>query len=166
MQSAFRGAMAGLIYRYSLSTNSASKDLAPVTLMSTDVDTLTNNIYLVLEIWGNTFEVVLGVSLLWRQLGPAAIGPLLIMAACSYVQKWVGSQMSIRRVVWTEAIQKRVALTTNLLRSMKSVKLTGMVETSAKLVQSERVRELNLGRSYRWLVTWMNSIGKLRIKMK
>jgi ATP-binding cassette subfamily C (CFTR/MRP) protein 1 len=156
--------MASLIYRYSLTTNSASKDLAPVTLMSTDVDTLTNNIYLVIEILGNTSEVVVGVWLLWRQLGPAAIGPLLIMAVCSYVQKWVGSQMSTRRVVWTEAIQRRVALTSNLLRSMKSVKLTGMVEASAKLVQSERVRELELGKRYRWLVTWMNSIGKPKLE--
>jgi ATP-binding cassette, subfamily C (CFTR/MRP), member 1 len=154
--------MVSLIYHYSLSTSSAENDLPAVTLMSTDVDNLEANLYLILELWAYIVEVIIGVWLLWKRLGPVAIGPLLIMAVCSYVQTGIGKAMSTRRAVWTEAIQKRVALTSKLLRSMKSVKLTGMVEISAKLVQSERVRELELGKKYRWLVTWMNGVGKLR----
>jgi ATP-binding cassette subfamily C (CFTR/MRP) protein 1 len=153
--------MAGLIYHYTLSTSSGKNDLAAVTLMSTDIDTLENNILLIFEVWAYVVEVTIGVWLLWNRLGPVAIGPLLILGVCSYVQTRIGKAMSTRRAVWTEAIQKRVALTTKLLRSMKSVKLTGMVEISAKLVQSERVRELELGKKYRWLVTWMNGVGEL-----
>jgi ATP-binding cassette, subfamily C (CFTR/MRP), member 1 len=152
--------MVGLIYHYSLSTSSAENDLAAVTLMSTDVDTIAGSFILAFEMWAYTAEVIVGVWLLWRQLGPVAIGPVLIMVICFYAQKEIGNAMSKRRAVWTAAIQKRVALTSNLLRSMKGVKLTGMVETSAALVQTERIKELELGKKYRWLVTWMNGVGK------
>lgn len=153
--------MVSLIYHHSLSTSSTESDLAAVTLMSTDVESIESSFFMLLEIWAYAIEVIIGVWLLWMRLGPVAIGPLLIMAVCSYVQTAIGKAMSTRRAVWTAAIQKRVALTTKLLRSMKSVKLTGMVDTSANLVQSERVRELELGKKFRWLIIWMNGVGKL-----
>jgi ATP-binding cassette, subfamily C (CFTR/MRP), member 1 len=161
MQAVFRGGMASLIYHHALSTKDTDNDLEAITLMSNDIDIINGNLEMVMELWAYFIEVVIGVWLLWRRLGWVALLPTLLILACSHWQIVIGKAMSKRRAVWTAAIQKRVGLTSNLLRSMKSIKLSGMVETAAKLVQGERLKELDLGKSYRWMITWMNGFGKI-----
>jgi ATP-binding cassette, subfamily C (CFTR/MRP), member 1 len=154
-----RGGLCAIIYYHALSTKSVEYDLAAVTLMSTDIDTILGNSGLAFNCWASVVEVTIGVWLLWRRLGPVAIAPILVMALSTLVQKKIGSAMSITRVNWTKAIQKRVGLTSNLLRSMKSIKLSGLVGTAADRIQRERVQELQLGKKHRWLVVWMNTVG-------
>jgi ATP-binding cassette subfamily C (CFTR/MRP) protein 1 len=155
-----RGSLASLIYRNSMVTNTGDDELAAVTLMSEDIDNIIGNLEPVFDIPASIVEVIVGLWLLWRRLGPVSFAPILLLGTCTYVQKLVGNALNERRAIWTKAIQKRVGLTTNLLRSMKSVKMSGLVHASARLVQAERVRELQLGKSFRWFVVWMNAFGK------
>jgi hypothetical protein len=43
---------------------------------------------------------------------------------------------------------------------MKSVKLSGLSETSAKQVQAERIRELDRAKELRGMIIWQNSLGE------
>jgi hypothetical protein len=162
---ALRGGLISLIYQNSLSSKSGDSELSAVTIMSNDIGVIVANTGEIFNIPAHFVETTVGIWLLWRQLGLVSLAPILLLAVCSYLQTIVGKAMSGRQVAWTRAIQKRVGLTSNLLRSMKSVKMTGLVGVSAKLVQEERVHELKLGRKFSWCITWMNAVCRFSLIM-
>ena len=155
-----RSGLTSLIYQNSLSTKSGDSELSAVTIMSNDIGVILAHIREILNFPAYFVETTVGLWLLWRQLGLVSLAPILLLAVCSYLQTIVGRAMSEQQVAWTKAIQKRVGLTSNLLRSMKSMKMTGLVSVSAKLVQEERVQELKLGKKFSWCITWMNAVCK------
>jgi hypothetical protein len=159
MATSFRGSITTLIYHKSLYAKSDGKQMEAVSLMSTDVDRLVSGLLQLIEIWAQIIEVTLGTWLLWRQLGTVAIAPILVVLICFGGQSLVSRFMPKRQAIWLKAISTRVKYTSNILRSMKSVKLAGLVEISINLLQQERIRELNLGKSSRWLLVWQNAVG-------
>jgi hypothetical protein len=71
--------------------------------------------------------------------------------------------MGPKQGTWVQAVQRRIATTSTILRSIKSVKMTGLVDSMRNMLQSERVRELRLAKSFRWLIVWLNVIGKFAL---
>lgn len=43
---------------------------------------------------------------------------------------------------------------------MKSVKMLGLSEVLANTLQAQRERELDLSKDFRWLIVWLNVVGK------
>lgn len=52
---------------------------AAVTHMSSDADNVENLAWLLQELWSRTIEVVIGVFLLWNQLGWWCLTPLVMV---------------------------------------------------------------------------------------
>jgi hypothetical protein len=129
-------------------------------LASTDVDRLTDSISQIIGAWALFVEVGLGLWLLWRQLGVVSVAPLVVVIPCFGGQIIISKSIPGKQKVWMEAISRRVKFTSSLLRSMKSVKLAGLVELTANFLQNERVRELGLASKARWLMVWQNLVGK------
>lgn len=76
----FRGASVSLIYDKALQVGDGVYDeSAAVTLMSTDVDQITECLTELNECWARVFEVILGVYLLAKQLGWACVVPLALV---------------------------------------------------------------------------------------
>jgi ATP-binding cassette subfamily C (CFTR/MRP) protein 1 len=155
-----RGGLSSLIYRHSLSMRSVDSEVPTITLMSNDVDGIIHGLEFIISVPISLAEVVVGIWLLWRQIGPISLGPVLLVVACSFFETRIGMAMGDGMVEWNKSVQKRVGLTSNLLRSMKSVKMSGLVEVSSERVQSARIEELELGKKYSWHITWMNAVGK------
>ncbi|KAF2667127.1 P-loop containing nucleoside triphosphate hydrolase protein [Microthyrium microscopicum] len=156
-----RGALCSLVYDSALSTKTGDDELAAVTLTSNDIDTIINNIE---PIWGIPSSLItasIGIYLLWSRMGPISFAPIVMLIISFFIQRWIGITLSKRRAIWTKAIQKRVGLTTNILRSMKGVKMSGLVDTAANLIQAERIHELSLGTRTRWFIVWMNGFAQL-----
>ena len=86
-----------------------------------------------------------------------------IFLACTLASFRIAKPMRNGQQIWVKAIQQRVAITSSMLGSMKSVKMLGISETISSLVQSQRVRELSYFEKYRMYVVWMNVAGKQRI---
>lgn len=77
----FRGASVCLIYDKALQTRDGVYDeSAAVTLMSTDVDQITECLTELNECWARAIEVALGVSMLAKQLGWVCVVPLALVA--------------------------------------------------------------------------------------
>jgi ATP-binding cassette subfamily C (CFTR/MRP) protein 1 len=74
----------------------------------------------------------------------------------SQVAKYIGPY----RVLWNQAIQERVSATSSVLNQMKGVKLLGLTAALETNIQSLRNTELNKSRKYRWMIVWLNVIGK------
>lgn len=87
----FRGASVGLIYDKALQTRDGVYDeSAAVTLMSTDVDQITECLTELNECWARAIEVALGVSMLAKQLGWICVMPLaLVIGTCNISQNVV-----------------------------------------------------------------------------
>jgi ATP-binding cassette subfamily C (CFTR/MRP) protein 1 len=160
MVAAFRGAIVALIYDKSLEYPSIEGDLPAVTLMSTDVDQTMLALRLGCDIWACVLETSIGIWLVWRQLGPIALAPILLVSICSVTNIYVGRLQGKAQGVWAQAVQRRVGFTARTLGSMKSVKLAGLSDTSAKLMQSERVRELAKGKDLRFKMALSNLVCK------
>jgi ATP-binding cassette subfamily C (CFTR/MRP) protein 1 len=62
---------------------------------------------------------------------------------------------------WVGAIQRRVGIASTVLRSMKPIKLCGLVDSMKQLMQEERVRELKLGLTFRWTALWVNVVANV-----
>src|ERR1700712_1862308 len=157
--SAFRGSTAALVYDKALSRQAGYKELAAVTLMSTDIDRMAMSLTRVSDLWAQALEVGLGVYLLCRQLGAIAIAPIIITLLCFGGQTYLSQLMGPKQGRWVKAIQRRVGICSSVLRSMKSVKLTGLVVSMSDLVQSERVRELHMAKQFRGLMVLVNLVS-------
>lgn len=74
-----RGALVSMLYARALeSTPGALSDRAPVTLMSVDVDGITNVVPMYNEIWASAVEIGIAVYLLQRQLGIVWLVPFAV----------------------------------------------------------------------------------------
>lgn len=156
----FRGVTASAIYTAALLSSSGYNQMTAVTLMSTDIDTMSRSMQQILDFWARLTEVAVGIWLLYRQLGLVAIAPIITTVSCVGLQSWLSTKTGSRQGKWVEAIQRRVGVTSTVLRSMKSVKLGGLVGSMKDLLHNERVRELELAKSFRVILTGANIIGK------
>lgn len=148
-----RSALVTAIFQKTTELNSTHLDTNILTLMSTDVERIIQGgLYPIHSIWANTIEVVLASWFLYRQLGTAFIAPILVVSASvvstSLIAKSAGPAMSR----WTQHTQARVRLTTAVVASMKALRISGLAESTARLLQKYREDEQRVGSAYRILL--------------
>ncbi len=71
----------------------------------------------------------------------------------------MGNSMSTRQKAWLEATQRRINFTTEVLASVKSVKLLGLTETMEAMIEQSRLEELQISKKYRRLQALRINIG-------
>lgn len=76
-----RGALIGLIHARCLTaTDGAYENASVVMHMSSDTDIMENFAWLCQEMWGQVIELMIGIGMLWMQLGWWCMMPLAIIA--------------------------------------------------------------------------------------
>ena len=76
----FRGAMVSLIYTRTLKLQAGIYDeSAALTLMSADLNRITNTMIVIVQVWAQVVEVALGIWLLERQLGWVCVAPIVVV---------------------------------------------------------------------------------------
>lgn len=155
-----RAALVSAIYEKTTSTKlNRANDSAALTLMSTDVESITRGGKFVHEIWANAIEVAIGCWLLENQIGAAFIAPVGIIAVCAALLVPVSNVTGKRQTLWMEHIQNRVGLTANAISNMKLYKISGITGPVADLIQSLRVGEIHVGNQFRWLLVAAAALG-------
>ncbi|KAL3424877.1 ABC transporter [Phlyctema vagabunda] len=157
-----RGSLVSLIYTQSLSMEDRIDDpSAAITLMSTDVDRICQSLVLLHDLWSRPLELVLGISLLALQIGWICIMPVAVVLLSAAADSRVALSIGNKVKIWTEAVQRRISLTADVLSSMKSVKMLGLAQPLRTLLQAERLRELRLQAKFRWSTVWLNTLGNV-----
>lgn len=64
----------------------------------------------------------------------------------------IGKNMASQTAKWLAATEKRIAATTNMLSSLKAVKMTGASRAVASIVEGLRLREFAESKNYRTLL--------------
>ena len=65
-----------------------------------------------------------------------------------------------RQAVWLEAIEKRIAVTSQMLGAMKGVKMCGLTDVLKNRIQAMRDEELHVSGGFRRLLIWNMGLGQ------
>lgn len=176
-----RGGLIGLIYRkiLRLSTSDLNESSA-LALMGNDIETLAERANaLIIEAYANSLTVGIAVYMLYAQLGPVCVAPIVMaISKCfgwdifryalysqrivSIVLCWfIGRVLVKRQTVYQKATQDRINFTSEVLGSIKAVKMLGYTERFTDLLEDKRDQDLNIGKHYREMIVWANTVGKL-----
>ncbi|KAL4811793.1 P-loop containing nucleoside triphosphate hydrolase protein [Aspergillus spinulosporus] len=145
-----RGSLVPLMYRQTLRLDlGAVRNSAALTLMSVDIERVASGLRNLHEVWASPVDVALALWLLERQLGVAAVAPAGIFVLCSILGLGVASSMGSRQRRWLEAIQSRVQVTSEMLKSMKEIRLSGLQTPMALQLEALRTEEISQSRPFK-----------------
>lgn len=65
-----------------------------------------------------------------------------------------------RQAQWLEAIERRIAVTSQMLGSMKGVKMCGLTDVLGTHIQAMRMEELRISGKFRRLLIWNMGLGE------
>jgi hypothetical protein len=89
-----RSMLVSSVYRKVMELPSTSNDKAAVTLMSTDVERVTDGLRSLHDIWAEIAEVGIAIWLLERELGVGAVGPVVLAIRKESISTWQMSSNS------------------------------------------------------------------------
>ncbi|OAG04180.1 ABC transporter-like protein [Paraphaeosphaeria sporulosa] len=157
-----RGTLVSMLYDRTLeSAPGALSDRAPVTLMSVDVDGVTDVVPVYNEIWAGTVEVGIAVYLLQRLLGVVWIVPFGIAFLSSGLAVYLSRQMGPRQAKWNAVTQERVSATSTVLGFIKSIKMMGFSKYVIGDIQALRDKEIRTFRVFRRFTVFLNALANL-----
>lgn len=125
---------------------------AAVTLMSADVERITDGLRPIHDIWASLLQIGIALYLLEQQMGTACVVPVALSVLCGLGAAWVSGLCNKAQKDWMGAVQERIGITSAVLSSMKTVKLRGMVEVLSNMIQGARQQELRRANRWRWLL--------------
>jgi ATP-binding cassette subfamily C (CFTR/MRP) protein 1 len=148
-----RGGLVSLIYQKTVDLSITGLEQgAALTLMSTDVEIITQQFVNLNDLWAATIQLAIALYLLYTNLGLGFIAPGICFL-CALVAMTMCTKLSPRyQTIWVAGIQSRVSSTSAMLGSMKSIRLLGLSAIVGKLIQQLRIRENVLARKFRWTV--------------
>lgn len=73
---------------------------------------------------------------------------------------FIGKVLVKRQTVYQKATQDRINFTSEVLGSIKAVKMLGYSERFTDLLEEKRDNDLRVGKRYRWMTVWANTVGK------
>ncbi|KAF5630704.1 major facilitator family transporter [Fusarium sp. NRRL 25303] len=150
-----RGQLVSILFDKATDISIAAADpSAALTLMSADIERIDTGWRTAHDVWANLVEIVIAVYLLGRQLGIACLIP--VGAAIFSI---IGSVIAVsfvmaRQAAWLEAIEKRISVTSQMLGSMKGVKMCGLTDVLSTRIHALRNDELRISGKFRRLLIW------------
>ncbi|KGO78093.1 ABC transporter, integral membrane type 1 [Penicillium italicum] len=150
-----RGVLVTMLYKKASCLSLGENDPAnSLTLMSADVERITQGWATIHEIWANSVEIALAIYLLEIQLGVSCVIPVCVALFALVGSLVVMSFVVARQAEWLEAIEKRISSTSGMLGSIKGVKMLGLQNSFMKFVHGLRISELDISKKFRTLLVY------------
>ncbi|KAI0390080.1 hypothetical protein F5Y17DRAFT_469176 [Xylariaceae sp. FL0594] len=148
-----RGSLVSAIYAKATEVYSVAGDEnAPLTLMSTDIERINQGFRSLHEVWADAIQTSLAAYFLYRQIGPSFVVPIVVVTLCATCILLFVRYTANGQKLWMEALQRRVALTSSVVASMKNLKISGLAVPIGSFVQQLRVDELTASEAFRKLL--------------
>ncbi|KHO00193.1 ABC transporter, transmembrane domain, type 1 [Metarhizium album ARSEF 1941] len=156
----YRGGLASLVFKKTLRLQASSiEDAAPVTLMSTDIESIVMSGDAIHDIWASFIEIPVAIYLLYRNVGIPSLFILIPAFFTSAAGALISPAMGPARVKWNKAIQERVGSVSTMLSQIKGVKMMGLTNFFHDSLQALRIHELKLSIRFRWIMVQLNSLA-------
>ncbi|KAI1128647.1 P-loop containing nucleoside triphosphate hydrolase protein [Nemania abortiva] len=158
-----RGGLISMIYRKLLRTQVTKlNDSAAVTLMGTDVQRITESFhYLIVETIPAFIQLGIATYLLYLQLGGVFVVLLILSVAGTFLSGQIADKVSKSQKKWLESIQTRINFTSEILGSMKNVKMLGLIGQMSKMITAFRDDEIAKSKRYRRVQVYSVSLVNL-----
>ncbi|KAK2021515.1 hypothetical protein LX32DRAFT_631562 [Colletotrichum zoysiae] len=148
-----RGGLVSLIFRKSLGLDAATASQGKaVTLMSTDIDSIASGVKDLHEIWASVLELGVAVYLLNLQIGAACFVVVIPAVLCTFITERATDGIGPARMMWNEGVQERVSTTSSMLAGIKGIKMMGLTDYFATMVQKLRITELDMSKKFRMFI--------------
>ncbi|KAK4444931.1 ABC multidrug transporter [Podospora aff. communis PSN243] len=158
----FRGAAVSLIYNHTLVIQDhLYNEAAAVTLMSTDVDNIARCLANLNECWARLLEVIVGIALPSIQLGWVSVVPIVVVFFSFLGATQISKLISGAQKIWVEAVQKRIAVTSSVLAEIQTVKMMGLSNLLASIIQAQRIEETLRMAGFRWCNLGQNVVQNI-----
>ncbi|KAL3419086.1 ABC multidrug transporter [Phlyctema vagabunda] len=156
-----RGTLISMLFSWTLTTKADQVETTAATsLMGTDVERIVQSLMVVHELWANIIELGIAIWLLERQLGIGSIMPLVIAAACMLGTTFISSRIGAGQKAWLSAVQKRLTVTVEALRSTRAIKLLGITDHVSNTIQGLRADEIRISLPFRRLLVWTVTLSE------
>ncbi|KAK6449569.1 hypothetical protein FP744_10005819 [Trichoderma asperellum] len=148
-----RGSLIPLIYEKTLHIDSASSSRSTpsgtLTLVTTDIETISGGIMFFHETWGNLLEIGIAIYLLERQLGAACVMSVGFAIVVMISSGFLAAPIGKHQAAWIAASQRRVTTTSKALGSMKWLKISGLTDVAFNGIKELRTQELAVSTKFR-----------------
>lgn len=156
----YRGGLVSLVFKKTLELESSGiRDLAPVTLMSTDVEGIAMGGASIHDIWAAFIELPVALFLLYRQVGVPSLFILIPAFLTTIFAGIIAPKLGPAKVLWNAAIQERVGDTSNMLSQIKGVKMMGLTDFFRSRLEYMRAHELRLSVKFRWIQVILHGLA-------
>ncbi|KAL6239854.1 P-loop containing nucleoside triphosphate hydrolase protein [Aspergillus navahoensis] len=153
-----------MIYDHTMGMTAAEiSDSAAITLMGTDVERIVANLKNLHEAWASVIELGVAIWLLERQLGIACFIPLVVSLGSVIAMIPISSRSGQAQKQWIERVQKRLAVTADVLGNMKAVQMLGLNGVLLPLVSHLRRVEVKTSVRFRKLLIWQVALSNLPV---
>ncbi|KAH8664569.1 ABC transporter [Xylariales sp. PMI_506] len=158
-----RGSLVSVIYAKLTGLQHANiKESAAMTLLGADVPRIAETFYMLLiDTIPSLIQLAIGLYLLYSQLGAVCVAPILITIISTALSTQLARRITPRQKAWLEAIQKRINYTSEILGSMKNVKMLGLSDKMSANIQDMRDKEMDISKKYRRLQSFNVSLVNL-----
>ena len=148
--SKIRGSLVTMIYKNMLLVRAENANSsAALSLMSTDVDRITFTTFNIVSLGPSVVQLGIALGILGTQLGASCVAPVILCVICGAIAAHIGKLVPPRQRRWMAAIQKRVGITSEVIGSMKGVKVAGLSDKAEKQIEDLRTEELEKSTSFR-----------------
>ncbi|PQE21894.1 ABC transporter protein [Rutstroemia sp. NJR-2017a BVV2] len=152
--SMIRAGLISIIYKSSLNIAVGTIEApSPISLMGADIERIMTTLQWIISTAPNIIQVTVAIWILEKRLGAICVAPvivvLLVHTASAYTSSQVAKRIRVRQRGWMQAVQKRVALTSDVLGSIKGMKILGLTEMITRNVQDTREEELQKSKLFR-----------------
>lgn len=155
-----RGCLVSAVYeKTTRSQILAGDDAAAITLMSTDIERVTDGITNMHDVWADMLQAGLGCWLLQRKLGFAFLAPVVVVLCCGLMMIWLSRAAAKTQASWMTKIQSRVGMTSKVITHVKQVKISGIAQSIERLIQALRMDELSVGNQFRIVLVITSTIS-------
>ncbi|XP_057553345.1 multidrug resistance-associated protein 1-like isoform X5 [Hippopotamus amphibius kiboko] len=151
-------AVIGLIYKKALLLSNVSRKKFStgeiINLMSADAQQLmdlTANINL---LWSAPFQILMAISLLWRELGPAVLAGVAVLVFVIPMNALVANRMKKLKKSQTKNKDKQIKLLNEILHGIKILKLYAWEPSYKKKIIEIREQELEVQKSAGYLAVF------------
>ncbi|XP_028287423.1 cystic fibrosis transmembrane conductance regulator [Parambassis ranga] len=145
-----RIALFSLIYKKTLKLSSRVLDKIStgqlVSLMSTHLNKLDESLGLAHFVWITPLQCILCVGLIWELIEVNGFCALAALTLLGIIQAWLSQKMGPHRVKRAGMISRRLALTSEIVENIHSVKAYGWEEVMETIIKNIRQDEMTLTR--------------------
>ncbi|KNG80863.1 hypothetical protein ANOM_010919 [Aspergillus nomiae NRRL 13137] len=124
-----------------------------LTTIGTDIERMALGLYTYYECWAAPIELGLFFWMIYRELYETSIAAMLLSAFAVVGVVLLAPYAVKKQTFWINAIQKRVAVTAELINGAKGVKMSGLTDRLHTIMTGLRLEEISISKDYRSVVT-------------